>query len=244
MSSSTVEAVVLRRWDSGESDRRISLLTKERGKVFAIARGARKSKSKLAAATEPLSLSTFELAHGKLNEYVTQVQTKSSFSKIRANLLHLSSALAFVESVDSVIPVGELQGEIFELLMRTLNSFEATNHPLATLCWADIKLMEMSGFSPEFRVSAVSGKPLSGDKRILCPAHGGAVLIGEFQDHERAFLISKKTSIALFSIQDLDNPPSFLKDANDVARAIYPFWLEISSHALPARKSLLDSFAK
>lgn len=243
MSSSTVEAVVLRRWDSGESDRRISLLTRERGKIPAIARGARKANSKLAGISEPLSHSKIELAGGRSNEYVTQVQPLAGFPKLRTDYIRLGVALAFAEVLDSILPVGEKQPEVFDLCLIVFASIEISTEPLAPLCWADLQLMDLAGFAPEFGVSTVSGKPITGEPRFLCPAHGGAILRGEFDERDRVHRITRNTSISLKALQQISKPPSFLKSAHEVMKAIYPFWLEISSRGLPARKSLLDSFS-
>lgn len=243
MSSSTVEAVVLRRWDSGESDRRVSLLTRERGKIPAIARGARKANSKLAGISEPLSHSKMELASGRSNEYVTQVQPLAGFPKLRTDFHRLAAALAFAEALDSVLPTGESQPEVFDLSIVVFAAIESAKEPLAPLCWADLQLMDITGFAPEFGVSTVSGKAITGEVRFLCPAHGGAILRGEFDERDRVHRISKIVSLSLSALQKLDHPPEFLKAAAEIAKAIYPMWLEISSHGLPARKSLLDSFA-
>ena len=61
----TVTAIVLKQTPVGEYDRRLCLLTKEKGKISAFARGARKPSGKLAAATNPLSFGEFKLYPGK-----------------------------------------------------------------------------------------------------------------------------------------------------------------------------------
>ena len=83
-------AIVLSRRDFRENDQIITFYTKERGLVSALARGAKKSVSKNAAALEPLSYVEVELVPGKELQHVTQVYTIEYFPFIRQNLTKIS----------------------------------------------------------------------------------------------------------------------------------------------------------
>lgn len=240
MPSSTVEAVVLRRWDSSESDRRVSLLTRERGKLIAVARGARKANSKLAGVTEPLSRSAFEIAAGKTN-YIIQAQPLSGYAGLRKEFHRLSVALAWLETLDAALHIGEKHPEAFDLCVVTLEAMEQSKEPLAPLAWADLRLMEIVGHSPEFEVSAVSGDPVAASKASLCPRAGGIVHIAEVETGMGAFKVSRETVLALRAVQSADWPPLFLKGAKAVASAIFPFWIEFLGQDLPARRRLLEA---
>ncbi|MCH8274741.1 MAG: DNA repair protein RecO [Armatimonadetes bacterium] len=240
MPTTTVEGVVLRRWDSRENDRTVSLLTRERGRLIAVARGARKARSKLAGITEPLTHSRMQLAHGRRVEYITQVQAVSSFPGLRTDYRRLLAALAWIEALDAVLPLGEPHPDVFDLCVLTLNCIAGAKEPLAPLCWADLRLMELAGFAPEFRVSVVSGKALRGQKRWLSPRAGGALNQGEDGGGEDRFSVSREVAVALAKLQDAEEPPNYMKRAPDVTRALLPFWLDIAGRNLPARKRLLE----
>ena len=97
MADISVEGVVLRRWDSGESDRRIALLTREHGKIYAVTRGARKANARLAGISEPMTHAMFGVAVGKANNYVTQAQPIEGFGHLRMDYKRLLCAFAWLE---------------------------------------------------------------------------------------------------------------------------------------------------
>ncbi|HWP30919.1 MAG TPA: DNA repair protein RecO [Fimbriimonadales bacterium] len=239
MPTVTVTGVVLRRWDVGEFDRRVSILTSERGRILATARGARKSASKLAGVTEPLSLSRFQIAIGRKKEYITQAQPIRAFPKIRKDFRFLSAALAWCEILDAILPVEEPNQEIFDLAVLVLDAIEESEEPLAPLSWGDLHLMTISGYAPEFRTCVVTGQECRGAKRYLSPRSGGAVASPTLA--EDAFEVPYEVAITLAQLLELPNPPRYMKRAREVAAAILPFWLEIVGHRLPARQNLLSN---
>ena len=93
----TLRAIVLKRKDSGESDRALTCLTEERGLVDVIAKGARKSGSRLSGSSEPLSVCEMEVAKGKAREFLTQAQPVMTFPKLREDYDRLAAGLAFAE---------------------------------------------------------------------------------------------------------------------------------------------------
>lgn len=240
MPSSTVEAVVLRRWDFSESDRRVSVLTRESGKVIAVARGARKANSKLAGVTEPLTRSKFELATGRTN-YIIQAQALSGYACLRTDFRRLSVGLAWAETLDAALHIGEEHPEAFELCVETLEAMETAKEPLAPLSWADLRLMEIIGHSPELEVSVSSGEPVAATQAMLCPRAGGILHRSEVENGMEAFDISKETVLALRALQGSGSPPAFMKGAQAVAHAIFLFWTEFLGQDLPARRRLFAS---
>lgn len=238
MPTVTVTGVVLRHWDVGEFDRKVSILTAERGRILATARGARKSASKLAGVTEPLSLSRFQIAIGKKKEYITQAQPIRAFTRTRKDFRFLSAALAWCEILDAILPIGEPNQEVFDLAVSTFGAIEELEEPLAPLSWGDLHLMAISGYAPEFRTCVVTGQECRGAKRYLSPRSGGAIVSPTLA--EDAFEVPYEIAITLAQLLELPNPPRFMKRAREVAAAILPFWLEIVGYRLPARQNLLS----
>src|SRR5512140_3276703 len=95
-----VEAVVLRHADWGEADRLLTLYTRERGKVRAIAKGARKIRSRKAGHLEPFTRVTLQLARGRYLLIVTQADTVDAYLPIHENLAKTGNAAYIVELLD------------------------------------------------------------------------------------------------------------------------------------------------
>ena len=75
MAEFTRRVIVLKRKDSGESDRVLTVLSLEEGKMDVIARGAKKPTYKFGGCTDPLTVATFGLGQTKKSVYLNQVQS-------------------------------------------------------------------------------------------------------------------------------------------------------------------------
>src|SRR5512137_2502834 len=98
-----VEAVVLRHSDWGEADRLLTLYTRERGKVRALAKGARRIRSRKAGHLEPFTRVTLQLAKGRDLLIVSQADTLDAYLPLGANLVKTGLASYIVELLDRFI---------------------------------------------------------------------------------------------------------------------------------------------
>src|SRR5437867_3061084 len=115
-----VNAIVLRRSDLGETDRILRLLTRECGRVDAIAKGSRRGASKLSGATEIFTHSRMMLATGKSLEVVSQCEIRECFPALRGDLNALARASYICELVDRLMEEREPNPEVFDLVLSAL----------------------------------------------------------------------------------------------------------------------------
>ena len=95
-----VTGIILKQSLVGEYDRRISLLTKEKGKVAAFARGARKPGNRLAAATNPFSFGSFRLYEGRNAYTLAEADIRNYFEELRSDYIGACYGMYFAEVTD------------------------------------------------------------------------------------------------------------------------------------------------
>lgn len=175
-----LQAVVLRHWDYGETDRMVILFTKERGKLTALAKGARKPLSRKAGHLEPFTQLSLQLAQGSGIPMIIQAETIEAYLPLRQDLSRLSQALYVLEVLERFTFEGEENRPLYQLAVQTLQRLAALYQPQVVLRYFDVQMLSMVGYRPQlcFCVSCKSEiKPadqyfsaaLGG---VLCPRCG------------------------------------------------------------------------
>jgi DNA repair protein RecO (recombination protein O) len=123
------EAVVLRHNDWGEADRLLVLFTLELGKVRAIAKGARKMRSRKAGHLEPFTWVNLLLARGRDLLIVTQAETIDPFTALREDLLLATHASYVVELLDKFTYEEGENPALYRLLVDTLARLSRAENP-------------------------------------------------------------------------------------------------------------------
>ena len=237
------EAVVLRRSNTGEADRRLTLLTRSHGKIDAIAKGARKGGSRLAGSSEPLVHAVFTFAEGRARRFVTQVQPVTSFPDIRSDYDKMMAATALAELIAVSVPYESPQFEddsVFVLFLSALTELGKAQDWKAALVWAESKLMDAEGIHPEWTTCAVSGRPLSDNPAFVSPAAGGYVeasLAGQFDDR---ILVKAETLIALKKVALLEAAPMRIAGADECLKVLFTFWRHGLENRLPANEAVIQ----
>jgi DNA repair protein RecO len=240
---------VLRRRDAGESDRRLTILTREQGKIDIVAKGARKSGSRLAGSSDPLTVAQLGLATGKKNSFITQTQPIASFRGLRTDYERLSFALALLELYAAVVPYEQPDADLYDLLFVSLQALEVHSKPQPALVWAQLQLMSYAGFLPQFAESALSGEPLSlttshkpqaTSHTYLSPDAGGYITASESGSFGDRFTVRPEALMGLAKTAELSEPPPNLKFADECLIALFPFWRHIAETKLSANESIIN----
>lgn len=155
-------AIVLRRLHFGETDNILTLYSRERGRISAIAKGARKPISRLSGATEALTCVRFGLATGSSMEIVTQAEVKESFPLLRHDLQRLAHGMYFAEMVSYSVADEEPNPYLFDLLMSGLFLLQRINPPETGARWFELHLLTELGYAPQLGECVYCQAPLPG----------------------------------------------------------------------------------
>jgi len=127
MASYKTESVILKRLNYGEADRILTIYTKYRGKIRAIAKGVRKITSRKGGNLELFNHCVLFLAEGRNLDIVTEAQVVNSFSRLSDDLEKTAAGFYLVELVDQLTPDGQVNRQVFDLLVQALSDLGTTN---------------------------------------------------------------------------------------------------------------------
>jgi DNA repair protein RecO (recombination protein O) len=226
-------AIVLRRLHFGETDNVLTLYTRERGRISAIAKGARKPISRLSGATEALTCVRFGLATGNSMEIVTQAEVKESFPLLRHDLQRLAHGMYFAELLSLSVADDDPNPYLFDLLMSGLFLLQRINPPDTGARWFELLLLEDLGYAPQLTecvyCQAALSYNLTGDTffalsssqgGVLCPIHAHP---DTYEDHSvlsgpALAYLHALSEIPIETVSSVPNVPVPAPKAQDQAR--------------------------
>ncbi len=133
----------------GEYDKRITILTRERGRITAFAKGARRSTNQLLAAANPFALGEFEVYQGKSTYTVVKAEISDYFRELAADLDMVCYGYYFLEMADDLAQENVDESERLRLLYMTLRALESRKIPFALIRGVyELKTLAIQGEYP------------------------------------------------------------------------------------------------
>lgn len=215
----------MHRTDSGESDRRLSLLTEEQGIVDVVAKGARKSGSRLAGASEPMVLAEFTWADGRANRFLQHVRPVTSFPGLRQDYDRIVAGVAWCDTLRTYLPYGAPGGEAFSLSVTVLAALEQFPEPVPVLVWGFARLLMGDGVAPDWLTALDTGERVS-----VTPVAFDFVAGGPVEDATQARggvqWVDAQVLIGLSRVGLLETPPVKMAqslDCLDLLKSVLEF---------------------
>jgi DNA repair protein RecO (recombination protein O) len=141
------DAVVLRTYKLGEADRIVVLFGRGRGKVRAVAKGVRRTRSKFGSRLEPGSVVQLQLYEGRNLDIVTQAERLHTLPNLRADLDNYGRMAILLEAVDHVANEGDPNPALFKLLTGALRELNESGSPVVVPAFV-AKLLALEGVQP------------------------------------------------------------------------------------------------
>lgn len=196
MSLFQVDGIILKVRPFGEADKVMTILTPDRGKIEAIAKGARRPRNRFLGATQPFTYLHLLLFSGKSLHQLNQAEIVHSFSTLRDDLVKMANASYWCEMTEGLLPEDAKEPEVFSLLLQALTMLEQSDDPQLLTRGFEIKLLSNLGYLPELSGCIGCADQIS-DLQYFSSVGGGIVgpcCLGRYPDSQP---VSRQTIEAL-----------------------------------------------
>ncbi len=166
------DGVVLRTRNLGEADKIVTLYTRTRGKVEAVARGSRRIRNRLLSSTQVFTYGRYLIFEGKSLDNLAQGEILVSFQSLREDLEKMAASMYICELVDQFTEVGEPNDATFTLIRNTLNMIDEGQINLGLRAF-ELVFVKQLGYQPQLSTCLNCNGAVEGD--IYFSREGGIV---------------------------------------------------------------------
>lgn len=159
-----------------EADKIVTVYTKDYGKITAIAKGVRKTKSKFGSSLEILTYSIFLIYKGRNIDIVSQTEILESFFSTSKEVIKFAFAANCVEIVNKLTEEREINIGLFNLLKEVLHYLRGTNDPkllALSFKWQTISIL---GYRPSLNHCCRCNKSTEDQKEMYFNIREGGLV--------------------------------------------------------------------
>jgi DNA repair protein RecO (recombination protein O) len=191
------QAIVLRRYDFGEAGKQLIVYTPRQGKLSLIAKGVKRSTSKMAGHLEPLTLSHVVAARGRNLDTITQAATVEAFATLRTEPDRLFHGLVVTELLDRLTQEHEQNAALWDLFVETLRRLDTDADPWVAATYFHVRLLAIAGYKPQLDGCVECGGALRAEAVYYSPRLGGTLCPDCRASHPSAWQVSANSIKAL-----------------------------------------------
>ena len=172
------EGIVVRARNLGEADRIVILLTPNLGLISCVARGARRTKSKIGGNVDLLRHISAHISEGRSDLHlISQVETINPYLGLRRDFDRLTLACHFAEVCERFALPNAANPQLFNLLRDSLSYAEST--PKSTLpllrLWHETTLLTTVGLQPQLHRCVRTNAEIPPGDHWFAPSEGGLI---------------------------------------------------------------------
>ncbi len=160
------EGIVLKSMEYQEADKIVTIYTKDYGKITAIAKGVRKTKSKFGSSLEILTYSIFLIYKGRNIDIVSQTEILESFFSTSKEVIKFAFAANCVEVVNKLTEDREINIGLFNLLKEALHYLKESNDPKLLTLSFKWQTMSILGYRPSLNHCCRCNKSVEDQKEM------------------------------------------------------------------------------
>ncbi len=160
----------------GEYDRRVVILTKEKGKISAFAKGSRRPNSPLVGAVNPFSFGEFTMYEGRSSHTIQSAHITNYFAELRTDIVGAYYGFYFLEFANFYTKENNDEREMLKLLYQTLKALTNPHIPDELIRYIfELKAFCINGEGPQVFQCVSCGNEEKGDSVLFSAKSGGIV---------------------------------------------------------------------
>jgi DNA repair protein RecO (recombination protein O) len=219
------DAIVLRRTNIGEADRIVTLFSLQHGKFRAVAKGIRRTTSKLGGHLELFTHSRVLLARGRSLDIITQAETADSFIGLRDDVFRATFACYVAELLDRIVADLSPDPGAFSLLFSTLGRIAEDRQPEIAVRYFEMQLLGHLGYRPQLHDCVRCRALLSPSGNFFSALAGGVLCFdcGQSDPGARALTTNAFKILRLLQVGDYKTASRLRLDEplrNELERAL------------------------
>jgi DNA repair protein RecO (recombination protein O) len=236
------QAIVLSRFELGEADRVLTLLTPHDGKIKAIAKGVRRQNSRIGGAVEPFAELDLVLVRGRTFDVITQASVGQAWLALRDRLESAATAWYIGELAERAVEERASAYPVYALLRRAYQLLDDGMASGRVARWYEFGLADALGMRPEVDRCVECDRALEATERfrwvpalggVLCERHPGppAEQVGITLDALKLLKAYRRLDIE--AIAALRQPPGVETEVESALRRFIRHVLERDPRSLP-----------
>jgi DNA repair protein RecO (recombination protein O) len=192
----STEAIVLKSFDYRETSRIATFFTLRHGKMSGVMKGIRKDPRKFGSSVDRFTINDivyYRYSRSDLH-LISQCDLKQFYFNIRKDYRKNLAAHYMLELVDVILPIEQPNSKVYQLMLDFLGSLEISNDIDKLVHLFQIKILQLSGFSPHLDSCVKCGRAIKGKARFSMKE--GGLICSHCPTNEISFTIISNGTVA------------------------------------------------
>ena len=170
------EAIIIRATNVGEADRILTIYTRDRGKLKVVAKGVRRTTSRLSGNVDIFTQTRLLIARGRNLDLITQSEPVKIFRNLNGEDIKLYAAAKYiVDLLDRLTEENSENFPAYQLLAEAFERLNAGDDPDLTLRAYELHLLNYMGYRPQLTQCVRCNKEITPVVNYFSPEMGGVL---------------------------------------------------------------------